>query len=87
MTGSVTAGGGADVLRGTLRGDQLTVVSTAQHDPQDDCDLHPVTLVFTASGDTLTLTSATGEDSEGDGAGGHSSLTPITGGTGTLTRQ
>lgn len=88
LTGSIQADGGErSVLTGTVSGDQVTLVSTATPSPSDDCDQYPLTFVLTLAGGTMTLTSASGQACDGSGSGGHASLEPVTGGTGTLARQ
>ncbi len=73
-------------VAGSLSGTVLTITITPAQATSDDCHLYPVTLVFSASEATLTVTSGSGMVCEGDGVGGHTALDAVTGASGTLSR-
>jgi hypothetical protein len=88
VTGQMIFAGEEDigVAAGTVEGNVLTVTGTAPPHPQDDCHLYPWTFRYTIGNDRLTAIGASGMDCEGNDAGGHSRLTPLTGATGVLVR-
>jgi hypothetical protein len=89
VTGSETYQGDTYSRRvqGSLVDATLTLVMTSPQKPQDDCHLYPWTWTYMASGGSLTLNSVSGMDCEGNGIGGHKRLTPVSGGSGKLSKQ
>jgi hypothetical protein len=76
----------ASISMATLSGNTLTITSHPGATASDDCSAYSQTFTYTVSDPTMTVTAASGTLCSGDGHGGHTSLTPITGATGTLRR-
>jgi hypothetical protein len=73
-------------LRGTVFGTKLELGTAEVPATVDDCWKSPWTWKFDVTSSGLVLTSVAGQDCVGDGNGGHTSLTPVTGGSGTLAK-
>lgn len=73
-------------VRGTLFGTHLELGSAQPVSSTDDCYKFPWTWTFNVTSSGLVVASVVGTDCVGNGTGGHTSLTPRTGGTGTLAK-
>jgi hypothetical protein len=83
-----TPGDEPDEVSGSVSEGKLQLTITASPDPAvDDCHLFPVYLTLDVQDDLLIITDASGLSCEGDGQGGHRSLSDITGASGTLNRK
>jgi hypothetical protein len=78
---------GTNAITGTVDGSRIALHQVAPVSPSDDCDKFPVDFGGTVNGSTMLFTTVSGSDCQGDGHGGHSSITPITGISGSLTKQ
>lgn len=91
VTGTIVGGNSGDpahpISSATLAGNSLTIISYPAQLPYDDCHLYSNTFTYTVSRTTMSLTSASGTMCSGNGTGGHSSLSTITGGSGTLNKS
>jgi hypothetical protein len=74
-------------ITGTVSGSKITLHQVASASASDDCDKYPIDFGGTVNGTTMLITTVSGSDCQGDGHGGHSSLTPITAVSGSLTKQ
>lgn len=73
-------------LTATLSGTTFTAHAFGTASPYDDCAKYPYDFVATVSGNTMTVKSGSGYNCDGDSHGGHTSLTPVTLSSGTITR-
>lgn len=91
ITGTSAGGSSGDpanpIYSATLTGNSLTIISYPAQVSSDDCHLYSKTFTYTVSTTTMSLTSASGTMCSGNGTGGHTSLTTITGGSGTLNKN
>lgn len=88
VTGTYSMDGNpfAPIYSGFMSGNTLSITTFPQQMESDDCHLYGVTVTYTVSETTMTLTSASGTLCCGDGMGGHCALYTVTGGSGTLNR-